>query len=61
MKKAKWTMAELLENHRGCKKVMKFGDCYDEMELALVDLLLKENRELRKKLSLYKVQDELNK
>jgi hypothetical protein len=48
-RKQKWTKAELLENHRGCRKVMKFGDCYDEMEIALVNLLLSENKELRRR------------
>ena len=46
MKKVKWTKIELLKNHRGSKKF----DCYDRMEIAFVDLLLKENKELKEKL-----------
>ena len=45
----KWTRSDLIANHKGCKKVLREigGDCYDKMEIALVDLLLKENKQLR--------------
>ena len=47
MKKPKWTKAELIKNHNDCKAVMRKGaDCYDEKEIALVDLLLKEHKQL---------------
>jgi len=65
MKKQKWTKAELISNHIGCKKVIRElnADCYDKMEIALVDLLLQEHKqllleriELQKKLSAYENQ-----
>lgn len=46
MKKHKYSVAEMLENHRGRKRF----HCYDEMETAFVDHLLKQNKELRAKL-----------
>lgn len=44
----KWTKTELLKNHKGCKKAIRElgADCYDKMEIALVDLLLQEHKQL---------------
>lgn len=42
----KYTKAEMLANHRGRKQ----RNCYDDMETAFVDVLLKENKELRARL-----------
>lgn len=48
MKENKWTKTELIKNHMDCKRVIEEmkTDCYDKMEVALVDLLLKENKQL---------------
>ena len=48
MKKSKWGKTELIANHVGCKRVIRElkADCYDKMEIALVDLLLKEHKQL---------------
>ena len=40
----KYAKGELLQNHFLCKKTK--ADCYDRKEIALVDLLLEENRQL---------------
>ena len=57
MKKNKWTKTELIKNHMDCKRVIREmkADCYDKKEVALVDLLLKENEQLlREKIKISK-------
>lgn len=44
----KWTKAELLQNHKNCKRAIRElgADNYDKMEIVLVDLLLAEHKQL---------------
>ena len=49
----KHTKKELLQHHKDVKKVIREigGDCYDKMEVALVDRLLAELAESKRKLN----------
>ena len=48
MGKRKFMKTELLKNHFDCKRVIRElkATCYDEMEIELVDLLLREHKQL---------------